>query len=256
VYSVWYFDGWGLAAWFFGVKEDIGTAIRAVAVYSLAASPESINNDSCWTLCAGVSGVSHVTEASMRGITTTALNADALAAAKLTANITFDNAIEQAAPSFVLSSLGSTGVYERFMGVYERQDEREQVHHRFVYKGPNDHWAWYSDRSGGWLFGREEEGIGKNKASICVFSSAPTPESIITKRWYMADDEDAELQQANLTITAIHYKPAELFKGTCMNCVQCREWRRCGKGSNAMYCSEACQRAHLQQAGHDEVCPK
>jgi hypothetical protein len=136
------------------------------------------------------------------------------------------------------------------MGVYERQDERDKVNRRFVYKGPNECWAWSGECGCEWRFGREED-IGDEETfpgEIFVRSPAPTPESIVTKRWN-ATDEDDKFQLANLTTTAINYKPAELFEGTCIYCVQCRGWRRCGKGSgcsDTMYCSKACQRAHLQ----------
>ena len=154
---------------------------------------------------------------------------------------------EQAAPSFVLSGLDSGHFKARLMGVYQRQDEREKVNRRFVYKGPGEHWAWSNPCALGcgrqWSFGIEQE-IGQGKSSIFAHSSAPTPESIVTKYWDVADENADEWHLAKLTTTAINYKPADLFKGTCTFCVQCRKWRRCGKGSscsNAMYCSEACQ---------------
>jgi hypothetical protein len=190
----------------------------------------------------------------MRGIKTTALTVEALAAATIAANNAFDEAIEQADPSFVLSGLDSNHLQADMMGVYERQDEREKVTGRFVYKGPKDHSASSAACGHGWTFGVDED-IGQSTSSfICVSSSAPAPESIVTKQWGVIDaDGDPppsmmQWQVAKLTTTAINYRPAKLFQGTCTYCVQCREWRRCGKGgiSDKMYCSDACQRAHLQ----------
>jgi hypothetical protein len=183
----------------------------------------------------------------MRGITTTGLNVEALAAAKVAANTAFDEAIEQAAPSFVLSGLDSNNYGANKMGVYERQDEREKVNRRFVYKGPCGIWAWSARSGRKWAFGTEQS-IGQNMASMFVYSSAPTPDSSVTKLWTV-NDEDGKWHIANLTTTAINYKPAEHFKGTCTYCVQCREWRRCGKGSDAVYCSEACQAESTLAAG-------
>ena len=166
------------------------------------------------------------------------------AAATLAANNAFDSAIEQAAPAFVLSGLDSGHIQADVMGIYQRQDEREKVNRRFVYKGPADVWAWSSQCGNVWSFGLEQR-IGQNRSCIFAHSSTPTPESIVTKYWDVADaNGEWQRQPAKLTTTAINYKPAELFKGTCTFCVQCRKWRRCGKGSscsNAMYCSEACQ---------------
>jgi hypothetical protein len=210
-------------------------------VESLAASPESISNDCVWE-------VFEIQENGMvdvptKGITTTALTVEALAAATLVADNAFDKAIEQAAPAFVLSGLDSTHPKAKLMGVYQRQDEREKVNRRFVYKGPDDVWAWSSECGRAWSFGLEQC-IGQDTSSIFVNSPAPTPESIdVTKHWEVAD-ENSDWHLAKLTATAINYKPAELFKGTCTFCVQCREWRRCGQGSscsNALYCSEACK---------------
>jgi len=183
-------------------------------------------------------------EVPMRGITITALTIEALAAATLAANDAFDFAIEQAAPAFVLSGLDSGHIQADVMGIYQRQDEREKVNRRFVYKGPGEHWAWaWSGEYGSvWSFGLEQD-IGQDRSFIFAYSSTPTPESIVTKYWKVAD-ENGEWQPAKLTTTAINYKSAALFKGTCTFCAQCRKWRRCGKGSscsNAMYCSEACQ---------------
>jgi hypothetical protein len=115
-------------------------------------------------------------------------------------------------------------------------------------------WAWSADCGREWYFCNEPK-FGQNRGCIFAPSSAPTPESIVAKYGHVTKDEDGEWQLANLTTTAINHKPAELFKGTCTYCVQCREWRRCGKGGpgNGMY---ACQRAHFQQAGlamSDEV---
>jgi hypothetical protein len=220
--------------------DSIGTSMCGVNVSSFAASPGSISNDCVWGVVERQeNGMVNVP---MRGITTTALTVEALAAATLAANNAFDSAIEQAAPSFVLSGLDSTHIQADAMGVYQRQDEREKVNRRFVYKGPGDLWAWSSGCGRRWSFGLEQN-IGKSTSFICVNSAAPTPESIVSKYWDVVGDHD-EWQPAKLTTTAINYKPAALFKGTCTFCVQCREWRRCGQGSscsNAMYCSEACQ---------------
>jgi hypothetical protein len=58
------------------------------------------------------------------------------------------------------------------------------------------------------------------------------------------DDGSQEWNLAQFKTTAIHHKRAELFKGTCTQCVYCREWRRCGKFSgcsDVMYCCEECK---------------
>lgn len=83
----------------------------------------------------------------MLGITTTALDAEALliAATLVAANNAFDEAIEQAAAVFVLSGLGPNHYQASAMGVYERQEERGKVNGRFVYKDPGGVWAWSSD---------------------------------------------------------------------------------------------------------------
>ena len=79
------------------------------------------------------------------------------------------------------------------------------MNRRFVYKGPDDIWAWSSDCGREWSFGSEEN-IGQRKCSISVSSSAPTPESIAAKHWQVVD-EDGEWQLANLTATASATNP-------------------------------------------------
>jgi hypothetical protein len=241
--NVWYCGAWRIASKLICGFDDEKLSERCGAfVNSLAASPESISNNSVW-------GVAEIQEngqsvhVPMRGLTTTAMTVEALANATLAVSNGFDEAIEQAAPSFVLSGLDSNHIRAAVMGVYERQDELEKVNGRFVYKGPDDLWGWSSECGRAWSFGNEEN-IGQQRSCIYVHSSAPTPETIVTKSWKVTD-EDVEWKPFTLTTTAINHKPAELFKGTCTYCVQCREWRRCGKGGNAMYCSEACQKAHL-----------
>jgi hypothetical protein len=59
-------------------------------------------------------------------VTATALNSEALASTKVAANKAFDNQIEQAALSFVLSSLDSDHHVAGMMGEYERQHQREK----------------------------------------------------------------------------------------------------------------------------------
>jgi len=234
--NAWYFkSGWHMAD-----ADSIGTNKCGAYVKSFAASPGSIRND-CVRKVFEIqeNGLVNVP---MPSITTTALTVEALTTATLAANNAFDFAIEQAAPSFVLSGLDSTHSKAKVMGVYQRQDEREKVNGRFVYKGPDDLWAWSVECGCKWSFGRGED-IGQGASFILVYSSAPTPESIVTKHWGVADEND-KWQPTKLTTTAINYKPAALFKGTCTFCEQCREWRRCGQDSccsNAMYCSEACQ---------------
>jgi hypothetical protein len=255
----WYSGG----RWWLEEKKYIGTMNYCLSVKSLAASPGSIDNDIWEVVERHENGL---VEVSMRGLTTTALNVGALAAAKVAASNAFDEAIEQAAPSFVLSGLDSNH-FRDAMGVYERKDEREKVNGRFVYKGPSGMWAWSDDCV--WCFGAQE-GIGQDSAFVGVGSSAPAPESIATKQCHSPilyscssssypstavwQREGVKLHYDKLTTTAIYHKPADLFKGTCTFCLQCRQWRRCGKGGNEMYCSGDCQRAHLQQAGHDDVC--
>jgi hypothetical protein len=247
--SAWYFDD----KWLLGYKHNTGTDCCGALADSLGASSECIDNDSVWRAFVPVQkNITKTVPVSMRGITTAALNVEALAAATLAAETAFDEAIEQAAPSFVLSGLDSNHSKAALMGIYERQDEQQKVNGRFVYQGPNGMWVWSGDCGREWNFG-EEEDIGQRRCAICVRSSAPTPESIMTKLWGVMD-KDPEWHSTNLTTTAINYKPAELFKGTCIYCVQCREWRRCCKGEDAMYCSEACLRAHLQKAQATKRC--
>jgi hypothetical protein len=233
--SAWH----SIGSWLFGEEEDTGGTVAFADAQSLAASPASISNDSEWAEL--------INDVRMRGITTTALTDEALAAAKIAANIAFDKAIEQAAPSFVLTGLDSDPNVAVIMGVYERQDEREKVNGRFIYKGPDGAWAWSGDNGRQWCVGFGEEGIGADAGVAGVASPAPTPENIKTKVWGVADgSRDCGWRSAQLKTTAIYHKPAELFKGTCTQCVYCRQRRRCGKFigcSNVMYCCEECQGA-------------
>ena len=153
--NAWYFDkepGW--ADWLLGSQKHIGTRIRAARVESLAASPDTISNDCVWGV--GERQENGLVDVPMRGITTTALTVEALATATLATNDAFDSAIEQAAPAFVLSGLDSTHIKAFVMGVYQRQDEREKVNRRFVYKGPDPLWAWPSECGRAWCFGLEQ----------------------------------------------------------------------------------------------------
>jgi hypothetical protein len=222
--KAWYKGG----RWLLGFQEDIGTNYHTACVQSLAASPESISNNSKWEVAESHENGT-IAPVPMRGITTTALNVEALAAATIAVNAAFGEAIEQAAPSFVLSGVDSSHYNANKMGVYERQDEREKVNRRFVYKGPDGVWAWSADCGRHWCLGAELR-IGQNISLISAHSCAPAPESIATKHWNVATDDGWQL--ASLTTTAINHKPAELFEGTCTYCVQCREWRRCGKCDN------------------------
>ena len=102
--NAWYFDkGPGWADWLLGSPKNIGTRTHAARVSSLAASPDTISNDSVWEIFERQEN--GLVDVPMRGITTTALTVEALAAATLAVNNAFDFAIEQAAPAFVLCSL-------------------------------------------------------------------------------------------------------------------------------------------------------
>jgi hypothetical protein len=250
--AAWYVPAGGF--WNIGPNEVIGKETRFPAAKSLAASPELISNDSVWHVSdfrGGITG--ELVTVTMGGITTTALTCQALATAKETEARTFDNAIEQAAPSFVLSGLNSNHERADMMGEYERQDEREKRGGRFVYEGPNGWWARSSEIGSGrcWNFG-VEEAIGTGRGTICVMSPAPVPESIQNVTWHLFG-KDKTMYCCKLTTTAVHHKPTQLFKGQCELCVHCCKWRRCGRcNSGAMYCSVECQQAHLQ-AGHSVI---
>jgi hypothetical protein len=248
--AIWYSpDGF----WNIGEMIDIETVLQFASIKSLAASPEQITvEDSVWKMSEAFENKNDFGMVPMSGITTTALNCEALAATKLAADHAFHNATEQAAPSVVLSGLDSNHELAFTMGEYKRQDEREKVNGSFVYKGPKQSglWAYSSEGGRGWSIGRETD-IGTGISCMFVLSAAPVPESIQTKFWQLhGADDTARVLSIQVTSTAIHHKPAQLFQGTCELCVHCREWRRCGRcSSGAMYCSAECQRAHCALAG-------
>jgi hypothetical protein len=232
--AVWHSSN---GCWNAGLRSSTTTAsfFSFAIAKSLAASPENISPlPRVWG-----------SETWQCGITITALNSQALAAAKLATDHTFDEAIEQAAPSFVLAGLDSNHKQAGVMGVYQRQDDREKVDGRFSYKGPNGYYLQPLGDARGWTIVTEEQ-IGTEKFVMFAISAAPVPESIQHQIWQVCagDHQNASVYDVQLTITAILHKSATFFKGQCELCVHCRKWRRCGRcSSGAMYCSAECQRA-------------
>jgi len=239
----WHYAG----CWQFGVSDAVGTGKCFLVCASVSASPAG---DATWYICED-QGTEQVM-VQVEGINITTLNDAELGSAVAREAQLLSEAVEQAAPSFVLSGLPIDHNSRAFMGEYIRQNDREQVCERDVYKGPNGMWAWSAGYR--WFFGDEEfirndftleEMITRIvKVDFCILESSRTavPESGLA----LITSDKAHGFKTRLTVTAVPHKPAASFGGICTECNHCGEWRRCGlsagceKKEAAYYCSEAC----------------